>query len=45
MLSPRYEESKAINALFEKQSLFLAFASLKGRDESATVKVLDGALG
>jgi uncharacterized protein (DUF2252 family) len=37
------EESKAINALFEKQTISHLATALKGRDENATVKVLDGA--
>lgn len=37
------EESKAINALFEKQTISHLATSLSGRAENAKVKVLDGA--
>jgi uncharacterized protein (DUF2252 family) len=37
------EERRAINSLFEKQTISHLATSLKGRDENATVKVLDGA--
>ena len=37
------EELSAINTLFEKQTISHIATFLKGRDENATVKVLDGA--